>query len=68
MGSEKKPLSSSPPLKWDVKRSPSPTLPAGERDVDGGDDAYLKVKEEKGKKGKHSHTPTLHKSSRRKTK
>ena len=43
------------------KKSPSPTLPAGERDVDGGDDAYLKVKEEKGKKVEHSHSPTLHK-------
>ena len=61
MGSEKKPISNSPPLKWEVKRSPSPALPAGERDVDGGDDAYLKLKGGKREKGKHSQSPTLHK-------
>ena len=62
MGSEKKPISNSPSLKWEVKRSPSPTLPAGERDVDGGDDAYLKLKG-----GKRENIAPLRLSTKRKT-
>ena len=62
MGSKKKPLSKSPSLKWEVKRSHSPALIAGERTVDGGDGAYLKLKG-----GKRENIANLRLSTKRKT-